>query len=73
MVVNEEFVRQYLTSPAVGHRFDAGLYLNEEKVPSEIVGIVGDVLKDGNDRRPEPEIYFAHGSRGRGIAGASAA
>jgi putative ABC transport system permease protein len=67
LLVNEEFVRQYLRSSAVGLRFDAGLFLNEDRIPSEIVGVVGNVLKDGNDRQPQPEIYFAHGSRGRAI------
>jgi putative ABC transport system permease protein len=34
------------------------------------VGIVGAVLKDGNDRRPEPEVYFVHGTGNRRIVGA---
>ena len=29
---------------------------------AEIVGVVGNVLKDGNDRQPQPELYFVHGS-----------
>ena len=70
LVVNDEFVRRYLTrtkqSP-VGYRFTAALLLNEAPVPTEIVGIVGNVLKDGNDRQPQPEIYFSHASRGRRI------
>ena len=33
---------------------------------TEIVGVVGNVLKDGLDRAPRPEIYLAH-SEARGI------
>ena len=29
---------------------------------AEIIGVVGDVLKDGNDRQPQPALYFVHGS-----------
>ena len=36
------------------------------KVTTEIVGVVGNVLKDGLDRAPRPEIYLAH-SEARGI------
>jgi len=69
MIVNDEFVRRYLSSaPVAGRRFPA-LYLNENVV-TEIVGVVGTVLKDGNDRQPQPEIYFVHGSPTRRIAGA---
>jgi predicted permease len=54
-VVNEEFARLYLPPQPLGYRFeqqtDAG------RVPVEIVGIVGNVLKDGNDRKPQPDMY----------------
>jgi predicted permease len=36
---------------------------------AEIVGVVGNVLKDGNDRQPQPEFYFVHGSHGQRISG----
>jgi len=36
---------------------------------TEIVGVVAAVLKDGNDRRPEPEVYFVHGTGNRRIVG----
>jgi putative ABC transport system permease protein len=70
MIVNEEFVRRYLSDGlVVGRRFGR-LYPNDANVVTEIVGVVGNVLKDGNDRQPEPEIYFAHnGSPTRRIAG----
>jgi putative ABC transport system permease protein len=54
-IVNEEFARLYLPPQPVGFRFeqssDAGA------VPIEVVGLVANVLKDGNDRKPQPEIY----------------
>jgi predicted permease len=54
-IVNEEFARLYLPPNPVGYRF-------ERRQPSgpiqmEIVGIVANVLKDGNDRKPQPEYY----------------
>jgi putative ABC transport system permease protein len=52
---------------AVGYRFSAGLFLDEAPIPTEIVGVVGNVLKDGHHQQPQPEIYFAQGSRGRRI------
>jgi predicted permease len=62
MIVNEEFVRQYLSNgPVIGRRFK-NLYNDDKNVITEIVGVVGNVLKDGNDRQPQPEIYFVHGS-----------
>jgi hypothetical protein len=66
MIVNDEFVRRYLRGQVVGRRFDQ-LYSGEEKAPTEIVGIVGNVLKDGHDRAPEPEIYFVHGGPSRAL------
>jgi putative ABC transport system permease protein len=61
VLVNEEFARQYLAGSPVGRRFN-GLYGDDKTITTEIIGIVGSVLKDGNDREPQPEIYFAHGS-----------
>jgi predicted permease len=56
MLVNQEFARQYFsTGPVVGRRFQ-GL-LSEKDVVTEIVGVVGDVLKDSLAARPQPEIY----------------
>lgn len=72
MLVNDEFVRRYLSSaPAIGRRFRNLLPSDKDKdIDTEIIGVVGTVLKDGNDRRPEPEIYFAEGAPGRNIVGA---
>jgi putative ABC transport system permease protein len=71
LIVNDEFVRQYLPGASiVGRVFAAGLYLNEKNIPTEIIGVVGSVLKDGNDRQAQPEIYFAQSSHGQHILGA---
>jgi predicted permease len=51
MIVNEEFARLYLPREPVGTRLHWG------ERTAEIIGIVGNVLKDGNDRQPQPEIY----------------
>jgi putative ABC transport system permease protein len=57
MVVNEAFVRHYLQDgkAPIGRQW---LRTKEAKL-TEIVGVVGNVLKDGLDGRPEPEIYRA--------------
>jgi putative ABC transport system permease protein len=57
IVINEAFARAYIIDgrPALGRRF-IGL-LGKDKT-SEIVGVVGDVLKDGLDTAPQPEIYL---------------
>jgi hypothetical protein len=66
MIVNDEFTRQYLAPDrAVGRRF-AGV-LNVPGV-TEVVGRVSNVLKDGNDREPQPESYFVL-NRSGGIRG----
>ena len=43
--------------------------MGQDRVTAEIVGVVGNVLKDGNDRQPQPELYFVHGSHGQRIGG----
>jgi putative ABC transport system permease protein len=65
MVVNQTFVRTYMNDgkPVVGRRYE-GL-LSDGKTPTEIVGVVGDVLKDGLDAKTQPEIYLAHGKASR--------
>lgn len=66
IVVNEEFVRMFLTDgkPVVGRRY-TGILSDDENLITEIVGVVGNVLKDGLDRLPQPEIYFPAGFRDR--------
>jgi putative ABC transport system permease protein len=61
MLVNREFVNQYLRrGSVVGRRFE-GLF--EEHAFVEIVGVVGNVLKDGLNARVQPEIYLLPGKR----------
>ena len=68
-IVSQEFVRQFLgAGPAVGVRLGR-LYEGPDAAETEIVGVVGDVLKDGNDTERQPEMYFAHGSRTHSITG----
>jgi predicted lysophospholipase L1 biosynthesis ABC-type transport system permease subunit len=66
LVVNEAFVQAYMNDgqPVAGRRYQGLLAV--PKVTTEIVGVVGNVLKDGLDRAPRPEIYLAH-SAARGI------
>ena len=61
MLVNDAFVRAFGDGkPVVGRRY-RGL-LGSDKVTTEIVGVVGNVLKDGLDTQPRPEVYLAHSS-----------
>jgi predicted permease len=57
MVVNEEFVRTFLdgVSP-IGVQFPSIL---AKGATAEIVGVVGNVLKEGLDAKPQPEVYVA--------------
>ena len=61
MVVNEAFVRSYLNDGQrlVGRQF-RGLVGSDDLV-TEIVGVVGDVLLEGLDAKPQPQMYVAHG------------
>jgi hypothetical protein len=55
VLVNREFVHQYMSeSPAAGQTFAGGPY---KAASTEIVGVVDDVLKDGNDARALPALY----------------
>ncbi len=66
ILVNREFARQYLSpGPIAGRRY-RGMMTTPDKF-TEIIGVVGDVLKDGLDARPQPEMYFLQrGDRGLG-------
>ena len=52
MMVNAEFARVYLPEDPVG----TILQLSPMQT-AEVVGVVGNVLKDGNDREPQAETY----------------
>jgi putative ABC transport system permease protein len=68
-IVNQEFVRQHLSvRDVVGLRIP-GLVGQDPRITAEIVGVVGNVLKDGNHQLPTPELYFIHGSHGQRISG----
>jgi predicted permease len=70
IVVNEEFVRQHLAaSPVVGLRLPGLIAGDDHAATAEIVGIAGNVLKDGNDTPPQPELYVVHGAPGQRISG----
>src|SRR4051812_12967255 len=64
MLVNDAFARAYITDgrPVVGRRFK-GL-VGKPETTTEIVGVVGNVLKDGLDTKPQPEIYLALNTTG---------
>jgi putative ABC transport system permease protein len=70
-VVNEAFVKQYLQNPnsagrpIVGRRWNRGARYHQGD--TEIVGVVANVLKDGLDREPQPEIYSPVGTQVRPI------
>ena len=55
VIVNETFARTYFTDgrPAVGRRWDSG----DDSPVTEVVGVIGDVLKDSLDQERQPEIY----------------
>jgi len=61
MLVNEAFARAYMNDgkAIVGRRYE-GL-LRDGRGITEVVGILGNVLKDGLDRQAQPEIYLAAG------------
>jgi putative ABC transport system permease protein len=67
-IVNQEFVRQHLAVRQVTGLMIPNLVGQERGATAEIVGVVGNVLKDGNDRQPQPELYFVHGSHGQRIS-----
>ena len=62
-VVNEEFARLYLPPQPLGYRFEQ--QRDSGPIAVEVVGIVANVLKDGNDRQPQPEVYLLGRDGGR--------
>jgi len=57
IVVNEEFVRLYWNDgkPLIGRRY-TGVFGDQGTV-TEVIGVVANTLKDGFDKKPEPEVY----------------
>ena len=58
LIVNEEFVRLFLNDgrPVVGRRIP-GLVNGKPEALTEIVGVVGNLLKNGLDQKPLPEMF----------------
>jgi predicted permease len=54
-IVNETFARQYLPPNPVGFQFPWNS--RDVKYTAEVLGVVADVLKAGNDTKPQPEMY----------------
>ena len=67
-IVNDEFVRQHLASAQVTGLLIPNLVGQEKGTTAEIVGVVGNVLKGGNDQQAQPALYFVHGSHGQRIS-----
>ena len=66
MLVNDTFATTYFADgrPATGRRF-TGIFprwLGKDTVV-EVVGVVGDMLPDALDARPQPQIFVAQGPR----------
>jgi hypothetical protein len=62
MLVNEEFARVYLNDgkPSLGRRY-LNLFAGTNGVTTEIVGVVGNVLKNGLDAKPMGEVFLLSG------------
>jgi predicted permease len=56
-IVNEEFARQYLPPDPVGFQWKWPATPTAPERVNEIVGVVANVLKQGNDAPPQPEHY----------------
>jgi putative ABC transport system permease protein len=61
MAVNEEFVRLFLSDgqPVIGRRFNN--LTTDRSVETVIIGVVANVLMDGPNRAPQPEIFRVPG------------
>ncbi len=59
-IVNQEFARLYLPPSPLGYRWTSGPPEGPQQT-REVIGIVANVLKNGNDALPQPEVYqIAH-------------
>ncbi len=54
-IVNDTFAKQYLPPRPIGFQFARNS--GGKTYTIEILGVVADVLKDGNDAKPQAEIY----------------
>jgi predicted permease len=64
-VVNEEFARRFLGPNPIGYRWTIDATADRPARQNEIVGIVGNTLKNGNDTAVQPEHYNVLRTPGR--------
>jgi putative ABC transport system permease protein len=57
-IVNEEFARLYLPPDPIGYRWKVPATPTTPERMNEIVGVIANVLKFGNDAPPQPEHYM---------------
>jgi hypothetical protein len=56
-IVNEEFARLYLPPDPIGYRWKSAATETTPERTNEIVGVIANVLKFGNDAAAQPEHY----------------
>jgi putative ABC transport system permease protein len=57
-IVNQEFARLYLPPEAIGYRWKVPATATTPERINEIIGVIANVLKFGNDAPPQPEYYM---------------
>jgi putative ABC transport system permease protein len=57
-IVNEEFARLYLPPDPIGYRWKVPATPTTPERMNEIIGVIANVLKFGNDAPPQPEHYM---------------
>jgi putative ABC transport system permease protein len=57
-VVNEEFARRYLPPDPIGYTWTVAAAPNRPARTNEIVGVIGNTLKNGNDTAVQAEHYL---------------
>jgi putative ABC transport system permease protein len=67
VVVNETFVRSYLSGSGVGEKLPLGA---PDQPPSEVIGVIHDVQPSTRGEAPQPEMYFnaERGTTGLGFS-----
>ena len=65
MIVNEEFARQYLPPDPIGFQWRLPASADAPERVNEIVGVVANTLKNGNDTAVQPEHYGVPQTPGR--------
>jgi putative ABC transport system permease protein len=67
-MVNEEFARMYLPPDPIGYRWTNPATPTSPERINEVVGVVGNTLKNGNDSAAQPEVYQLPREPGRFFA-----